>query len=172
MAEWATPADVRAYSSYPEVDGKTDPELEILLKKAEAFIRAYTCSDWADATADELDQLKLIDCALVEMFVLGQGNTAVIMGAFKSERIGEYSYTLKDASSTTIANPTGDPYIDAILFSMRRCGGGRPGIPFVAYGPSRKKRGLPPGVEVDEINREAVALVMEDGTIIELEDLE
>ena len=119
---WATPAEVRTYSAYPEVDAKTDPELNILLEKAESFIKVYTCRDFADATADELAMLKTIDCALVEMFVLGQGNAALLANVLKSERIGEYSYTKETKAALWESDtPTGDPYVDQMLRSLNRC---------------------------------------------------
>jgi hypothetical protein len=162
-AIWATPANVRAYSAYPEVDAKTDPELEILLEKAEGFIKVFCCSDYADADANQLDQLKIIDCAMVEMFVLGEGNQAWLTGVFKSEIIGDYTYI---RNNVNVDAPTGDPYIDTILTSFRRCGGGRPGPVFFAYGPTRLKEGLVPGqpvpTEVEEIITDAGTLIVID----------
>jgi hypothetical protein len=137
---WATPAEVRTYSAYPEVDAKSDAELNALLDKAENFIKVFCCDDFSDADAEELANLKTVDCGLVELFVLGTGNAVFLATVLKTERIGEYGYTKQDVVSILgSASPTGDGYLDALLVSMRKCVT-RAGPVMVIDGPSRHRR--------------------------------
>lgn len=135
---WATPEEVRAYSDYAAVDAKTDGELEILITKAERFIVLFTCQDFEDAEADVLLDLKILVCALVELFVLGAGNAAVLAVALQAERIGDYSYTKGVWNEKA---PTGDIYIDTLLLRYRVCGHTTSVVTLLTGGPTSAAEG-------------------------------
>ena len=127
---WVTPKEVRDYSGYKEVEGRTDAQLSVDITKAEAYVIRYTKRKFdgigADGSPEELpDEVKTAVILLAEMYAY---NAAIRQIRIKSETFDDYSYTadtsMIDIDSLGLGGLL-DGYVDDtvrgdVLFRMRK----------------------------------------------------
>ena len=112
---WVTPAEVKAYSEYKQVQERTDERLAVDIARAEAWVIAYTNTDFAGA--DEIPEpVRLAVILLAEAYAYNAAADVKTGGKrMKSETFDDYSYTAGDEIEIT-ADGLGlaallDPYV-------------------------------------------------------------
>ncbi|GAB2558230.1 protein YqbG [Gracilibacillus alcaliphilus] len=95
-----TPEDLRNYTTFESVKKRPDAQLEMDILEAEIYI-----NNKIEKPLDEYDELppelKLAWLKVAQFYALINGDESMAKG-YKSERIGDYSYTLSDGSSLTM----------------------------------------------------------------------
>ena len=89
---WATPAEVKAYTTNPLVQNRTDQRLKVDIFRAEQYVMKRTNNDFSSfATIPE--PVKLAVILLAEMYAAGASSDKND-GNYKSETFDDYSYTI------------------------------------------------------------------------------
>lgn len=98
-----TPDELIAYTTFEEVKTRLTTHLENDIVEAEAEMVQMVGHDFSDELYIPLpEQVKLAYLKLAQFFALVNQNEAMNKG-YQSEKIGDYSYTLRDG--TTITKP-------------------------------------------------------------------
>lgn len=93
---WVTPAEVREYSEYTQVQGRTDARLAVDIARAEAYVIAYTNNDFADVEPIP-EPVKTAVILLAECYAYNAAADGKTGGRrMKSETYDDYSYTAGD----------------------------------------------------------------------------
>jgi hypothetical protein len=103
---YITPTDVKEYSEFGAVQNRPDSKLEKDILRAETEIFAYCGHRFDDAIkypSGPPEEVKLAIILLAEYYALTSGDESMVKG-YKSEKIGDYSYTLADGR--TIEKPS------------------------------------------------------------------
>ncbi|EID42862.1 DUF3199 family protein [Parageobacillus thermoglucosidasius] len=91
-----TPADLKAYSVFDIVKERPDSLLEQDIIEAEVEIESIVGHDFSEY--DPLpEKAKLALLKMAQFFALVNSDESIVKG-YKSEKIGDYSYTLGDGS--------------------------------------------------------------------------
>ncbi|BDG48780.1 DUF3199 family protein [Parageobacillus sp. KH3-4] len=91
-----TPADLKAYSVFDVVKERSDSLLEQDIIEAEVEIESIVGHDFSEY--DPLpEKAKLALLKMAQFFALINSDESIVKG-YKSEKIGDYSYTLGDGS--------------------------------------------------------------------------
>ncbi|OAT71883.1 protein YqbG [Parageobacillus thermoglucosidasius] len=91
-----TPADLKAYSVFDVVKERPDSLLEQDIIEAEVEIESIVGHDFSEY--DPLpEKAKLALLKMAQFFALVNSDESIVKG-YKSEKIGDYSYTLGDGS--------------------------------------------------------------------------
>lgn len=95
-----TPADLKAYSVFEDVIDRADDLLEMDILEAETYIQKKI-----ELRLSEYDslpsKLRLALLKVAQFFALTNSDESITKG-YKSEKIGDYSYTLSDGSTMSI----------------------------------------------------------------------
>ncbi|GIN71137.1 hypothetical protein J14TS2_16120 [Bacillus sp. J14TS2] len=100
-----TPADLKAYSTFEAVQKRPDEQLKMDILEAESYIDSKI--EKALQEYDELPpKLKIAWLKVAQFYALINGDESMAKG-YKSEKIGDYSYTLSDGSSLSMPDVSG-----------------------------------------------------------------
>jgi len=121
-----TPEDLKAYSTFEAVQNRPDPQLKMDILEAETYVNGRIEKPLSEYT--ELpDELELALLKVAQFYALVNGDESIVKG-YKSEKIGDYSYTLSDGSSLSMPDvsgllngfmPAGEKKTDGVFFRMR-----------------------------------------------------
>ncbi len=107
-----TPEELKAYSVFEAVIERPDNRLEKDILEAETYVRKKISKPLEEHNPLPATlQLALLKVA--EFFALVNGDESLVKG-YKSEKIGDYSYTMADGSSMSIPDVSDllDEFID------------------------------------------------------------
>lgn len=91
---WVTPAEVKGYSEYKQVQERTDERVAVDIARAEQYIRTLTHNDFAEY--EEMPaEVKTATILLAEAYGY---NAALKANALKSETFDDYSYTAETSA--------------------------------------------------------------------------
>lgn len=91
---WVTPAEVKAYSEYKQVQERTDERIAVDIARAEQYIKTLTHNDFAEY-AEVPAEVKTATILLAEAYGY---NAALKTNALKSETFDDYSYTAETSA--------------------------------------------------------------------------
>lgn len=92
-----TPSDLKSYSDFGAVKERSDEKLEKDILEAEVEIESIVGHDFSDY--DPLpEKAKLAILKMAQFYALINSDESIVKG-YKSEKIGDYSYTLADGNS-------------------------------------------------------------------------
>ncbi|EKF33814.1 DUF3199 family protein [Bacillus xiamenensis] len=96
-----SPEDVRAYTVFESVKNRSDELLESDIIEAEAEVFQIVGHDFSSEKYQPLpEKAKIALIKMAQFFALINGDESIIKG-YKSEKIGDYSYTLADGNAVT-----------------------------------------------------------------------
>ncbi|MCA0163252.1 MULTISPECIES: protein YqbG [Bacillus] len=96
-----SPEDVRAYTVFESVKNRSDELLESDIIEAEAEVFKIVGHDFTSEKYQPLpEKAKIALIKMAQFFALINGDESIIKG-YKSEKIGDYSYTLADGNAVT-----------------------------------------------------------------------
>ncbi len=107
-----TPAELKAYSVFEDVINRADKLLEMDILEAETYIQKKI--EFPLSEYDPLpSKLRLALLKVAQFFALTNSDESITKG-YKSEKIGDYSYTLADGSTMSIPDVSDllDDYIE------------------------------------------------------------
>ena len=105
-----TPVELRAYTSFDSVKARSDQQLTDDIIQAEADIFDYVHHEFPTNEYPTVPvRVKLACKKLAEYYALSALDESAVKG-YKSEKIGDYSYTMADGSGLR-----GKPEITALL---------------------------------------------------------
>ncbi|APT47390.1 DUF3199 family protein [Bacillus safensis] len=94
-----SPEDVRAYTVFESVKNRSDELLESDIIEAEAEVFKIAGHDFTSEKYQPLpEKAKIALIKMAQFFALINGDESIIKG-YKSEKIGDYSYTLADGNA-------------------------------------------------------------------------
>jgi hypothetical protein len=97
-----TPQELKDYSEFPTVKERDDKKLEFDILEAETYVEKELGKAITEFTPLP-KKLKLALLKVGQFFALVNSDESMVKG-FKSEKIGDYSYTLSDGTSMTMPN--------------------------------------------------------------------
>ncbi|MFB4387145.1 MULTISPECIES: protein YqbG [Bacillus] len=96
-----SPEDVRAYTVFESVKNRSDELLESDIIEAEAEVFKIVGHEFTSEKYQPLpEKAKIALIKMAQFFALINGDESIIKG-YKSEKIGDYSYTLADGNAVT-----------------------------------------------------------------------
>ncbi|MDC7795008.1 DUF3199 family protein [Bacillus altitudinis] len=96
-----SPEDVRAYTVFESVKNRSDELLESDIIEAEAEVFKIVGHEFTSEKYQPLpEKAKIALIKMAQFFALINGDESIIKG-YKSEKIGDYSYTLADGNTVT-----------------------------------------------------------------------
>ncbi|PCK20269.1 hypothetical protein CEY02_13905 [Bacillus pumilus] len=96
-----SPEEVRAYSVFESVKNRSDELLESDIIEAEAEVFKIVGHDFTSEKYQPLpEKAKIALIKMAQFFALINGDESIIKG-YKSEKIGDYSYTLADGNAVS-----------------------------------------------------------------------
>ncbi|MBR0581297.1 protein YqbG [Bacillus altitudinis] len=96
-----SPEDVRAYTVFESVKNRSDELLESDIIEAEAEVFKIVGHDFTSEKYQPLpEKAKIALIKMAQFFALINGDESIVKG-YKSEKIGDYSYTLADGNSVS-----------------------------------------------------------------------
>lgn len=96
-----SPEDVRAYTVFESVKNRSAELLESDIIEAEAEVFKIVGHDFTHEKYQPLpEKAKIALIKMAQFFALINGDESIIKG-YKSEKIGDYSYTLADGNAVT-----------------------------------------------------------------------
>ncbi|GAB1303988.1 protein YqbG [Bacillus aerophilus] len=96
-----SPEDVRAYTVFESVKNRSDELLESDIIEAEAEVFKIVGHDFTSEKYQPLpEKAKIALIKMAQFFALINGDESIIKG-YKSEKIGDYSYTLADGNAVS-----------------------------------------------------------------------
>ncbi|QCU17567.1 DUF3199 family protein [Bacillus altitudinis] len=94
-----SPEDVRAYTVFESVKNRSDELLESDIIEAEAEVFKITGHDFTSEKYQPLpEKARIALIKMAQFFALINRDESIIKG-YKSEKIGDYSYTLTDGNA-------------------------------------------------------------------------
>jgi len=100
-----TPADLKDYSTFEAVQNRPEPQLEMDILEAETYIDGKL-ENLVSKHAPLPPKLRLALLKVAQFFALANSDESMVKG-YKSEKIGDYSYTLADGTSLTMPDVSG-----------------------------------------------------------------
>jgi len=95
-----TPDALKSYSTFEAVQNRPDPQLKMDILEAVTYVNKKIEKPLSEYT--ELpDELELALLKVAQFYALVNGDESIVKG-YKSEKIGDYSYTLSDGSSLSM----------------------------------------------------------------------
>ncbi|WP_312498282.1 DUF3199 family protein [Bacillus luti] len=126
---YASPADVKERTSFVEVSSLSDEKIQLYIDRAASWIHREVKRMFENETNKQTLSDLLIATVLLVEYLWYQDNPEMKesqLSAASSEKIGNYSYTLRDALGGNTAdemrfgaNRTGIKELDLILDSLR-----------------------------------------------------
>ncbi|MDX5484854.1 DUF3199 family protein [Bacillus pumilus] len=96
-----SPEDVRAYTVFESVKNRSDELLESDIIEAEAEVFKIAGHNFTSEKYQPLpEKAKIALIKMAQFFALINGDESIIKG-YKSEKIGDYSYTLADGNAVS-----------------------------------------------------------------------
>lgn len=95
-----TPEDLRGYTTFKSVKKRPDEQLKMDILEAESYIDSRI-ENPLHKYDDLPDKLKIAWLKVAQFYALINGDESIAKG-YKSEKIGDYSYTLADGSSMSM----------------------------------------------------------------------
>ena len=96
-----SPEDVRAYTVFESVKNRSDELLESDIIEAEAEVFKIVGHEFTSEKYQPLpEKAKIALIKMAQFFALINGDESIIKG-YKSEKIGDYSYTLADGNAVS-----------------------------------------------------------------------
>lgn len=96
-----SPEDVRAYTVFESVKNRSDELLKSDIIEAEAEVFKIAGHDFTSEKYQPLpEKAKIALIKMAQFFALINGDESIIKG-YKSEKIGDYSYTLADGNAVS-----------------------------------------------------------------------
>ncbi|BBP90942.1 hypothetical protein BsIDN1_45600 [Bacillus safensis] len=96
-----SPEDVRAYTVFESVKNRSDELLESDIIEAEAEVFRIVGHKFTSEKNQPLpEKAKIALIKMAQFFALINGDESIIKG-YKSEKIGDYSYTLADGNAVS-----------------------------------------------------------------------
>lgn len=96
-----SPEEVRAYTVFESVKNRSDELLESDIIEAEAEVFKIAGHDFTSEKYQPLpEKAKIALIKMAQFFALINGDESIIKG-YKSEKIGDYSYTLADGNAVS-----------------------------------------------------------------------
>ncbi|MBU8728330.1 MULTISPECIES: protein YqbG [Bacteria] len=96
-----SPEEVRAYSVFESVKNRSDELLTSDIIEAEAEVFKIAGHDFTSEKYQPLpEKAKIALIKMAQFFALINGDESIIKG-YKSEKIGDYSYTLADGNAVS-----------------------------------------------------------------------
>lgn len=89
---WVTPQDVKDYTDYKEVAGRTDEKLKVDIVRAEQYI-ITRCNDDFSEFSELPESVRIAAILLTELYAY---NSVEGERSMRSESFDDYSYTLDD----------------------------------------------------------------------------
>lgn len=102
-----TPAELKAYSVFEGVNDRSDNLLQMDILEAETYIESELGKSLGEFTPLP-EKLRLALLKVAQYFALVNSDESMAKG-YKSEKIGDYSYTLSDGSTMSM------PDVSALL---------------------------------------------------------
>lgn len=96
-----TPSDLKAYSDFDVIQQRTDVKLEQDILEAEIEVKSIVGNDLSGYIPLP-SEIRLAIIKTAQFFALVNSDESIVKG-YKSEKIGDYSYTLSDGN--TIRKP-------------------------------------------------------------------
>jgi hypothetical protein len=95
-----TPEELKAYSTFEAVQNRPDAQLKMDILEAETYVNSKIEKPLSEY--EELpSELKLALLKVAQFYALINGDESIVKG-YKSEKIGDYSYTLSDGSGLSM----------------------------------------------------------------------
>lgn len=96
-----SPEEVRAYTVFESVKNRSDELLESDIIEAEAEVFKIAGHNFSNEKYQPLpEKVKIALIKMAQFFALINGDESIIKG-YKSEKIGDYSYTLADGNAVS-----------------------------------------------------------------------
>lgn len=95
-----TPLDLKGYSTFESVRERPDSLLELDILEAETFIEKQLAEPLTEYTPLP-KKLRLALLKVAQFFALVNSDESITKG-YKSEKIGDYSYTMGDGTSMSL----------------------------------------------------------------------
>jgi len=96
-----SPEDVRAYTVFESVKNRSDELMESDIIEAEAEVFKIAGHDFTSEKYQPFpEKAKIALIKMAQFFALINGDESIIKG-YKSEKIGDYSYTLADGNAVS-----------------------------------------------------------------------
>lgn len=107
-----TPAELKAYSVFEAVIERADNHLMMDILEAETYVRKLITKPLEEHNPLPVT-LRLALLKVAQYFALVNGDESIVKG-YKSEKMGDYSYTMADGSSMSMPDVSDllDEYID------------------------------------------------------------
>lgn len=110
------PEDVKEYTSFELVKERTDDQLKFDIIQAKRDIFKYCGHEFEDDEYNPLpEEVKLAFIKMAEYYALVNSDESIVKG-IRSEKLGDYSYTLGDGKLYTIS-------LDALLIDHIKSSG-------------------------------------------------
>ncbi|GIN39043.1 protein YqbG [Heyndrickxia oleronia] len=94
-----TPSDLKSYTDFEAIKERADDKLEKDILEAEVEIEGIVGHDFSESQYNPLpEKAKLALLKMAQFFALINSDESIVKG-YKSEKIGDYSYTLADGNS-------------------------------------------------------------------------
>ena len=94
-----TPSDLKLYTDFEAIKERADDKLEKDILEAEVEIEGIVGHDFSESQYNPLpEKAKLALLKMAQFFALINSDESIVKG-YKSEKIGDYSYTLSDGNS-------------------------------------------------------------------------
>ncbi len=100
-----TPEELKSYSTFEAVRNRPEDQLKMDILEAEAYVQKKIAKPLEDYEPFP-DKLKLALLKVGQFFALVNGDESIVKG-YKSEKIGDYSYTLGDGSALNMPDVSG-----------------------------------------------------------------
>ncbi|WP_313429669.1 protein YqbG [Siminovitchia terrae] len=95
-----TPEELKSYSTFEAVRNRPEDQLKMDILEAEAYVQKKIAKPLNEYLPLP-DKLKLALLKVGQFFALVNGDESIVKG-YKSEKIGDYSYTLGDGSALSM----------------------------------------------------------------------
>ena len=94
---WITPQDVKDYTDYQKVKGRSDEKLKVDITRAESRVISYTGNRFDGIEYPVLpESVRTAAILVAEMYAFNAAEGADGKGGYKSETFDDYSYTMAD----------------------------------------------------------------------------
>ncbi|WP_440705911.1 protein YqbG [Heyndrickxia oleronia] len=94
-----TPSDLKSYTDFEAIKERADDKLEKDILEAEVEIESIVGHDFSEPQYNPLpEKAKLALLKMAQFFALINSDESIVKG-YKSEKIGDYSYSLADGNS-------------------------------------------------------------------------
>lgn len=100
-----TPEDVKNYSTFESVKNRPETQLKMDILEAVTYVNSKIEKPLKEY--EKLpDELEIALLKVAQFYALVNGDESIVKG-YKSEKIGDYSYTLSDGSSLSMPDVSG-----------------------------------------------------------------